>query len=398
MSRPAIELDGVGKRYIKYEDQPTLIGSLLRVGRRTRRSHLWALRDVDLSISRGESVGVLGRNGAGKSTMLQMLAGVTAPTLGVVRVRGRISPLISVGVGFHPELTGRENVFVNGTVLGMDRTTIERRFDDIVAFAELERFIDTPVKFYSSGMFVRLGFSVAVAADPDVLLVDEILAVGDFAFQLRCFERMSEIRRNGTTLVVVTHSVNAVRGFCERTIVLDRGGKVFDGPTFDGISRYYDLLGQRQEEGDDMSTRGAVPIVPGRLVIESFDVLGPDGRSTSHLRSHEPAVFRLGVRALTDVDEPFIGFTLTTEAGANAYSDTNLDHPFPSLRAGERASFEVRVDMAVGGGSYLAYAGVRSGKGDDMVVLARAVPAQLFVSGRGLASGAADLQANFVAQ
>ena len=214
---PAVRLSGVSKRYVKFDDVPLLV-TRLRFRAKNKRTHLWALRDVDLEVGPGETVGVIGRNGFGKSTMLRILAGVTAPTTGVVSVAGRVAPLISVGVGFHPELTGRENVYVNGTILGMSRKDIDRRFDDIVEFSEVGDFIDTPVKFYSSGMFVRLGFSVAVASSPDVLLLDEVLAVGDFAFQQKCFERIGEIQKQGTIVLMVSHNIDAVRRLCSRVL------------------------------------------------------------------------------------------------------------------------------------------------------------------------------------
>ena len=172
MTDPIIRLAGVGKRYLKYEDEPMLLTRALRLRHRTRRSQLWAVRDVSFELHPGDSVGVIGRNGSGKSTLLQMLAGVTSPTEGTITVGGRVAPLVSVGVGFHPELTGRENVYVNGTILGLSRAEIDARFDAMVEFSGIEAFIDTPVKFYSSGMYVRLGFAVAVEAIPDVLLVD----------------------------------------------------------------------------------------------------------------------------------------------------------------------------------------------------------------------------------
>jgi ABC-type polysaccharide/polyol phosphate transport system ATPase subunit len=387
VTEPVLSLRGVGKRYTKYDDQPTLLGAL-RLRRGTRRSHLWAVRGVDLDVEPGESVGVLGRNGAGKSTMLQMLAGVTAPTEGVVSVRGRVAPLISVGVGFHPELTGRENVYVNGTVLGMSRATIDRKFDAIVQFAELEDFIDTPVKFYSSGMFVRLGFAVAVEADPDILLVDEILAVGDFAFQLRCFERMEEIRRGGTTLVVVSHNLNAVRGFCDRTVLLHRGEKAFDGPTFEGIGRYYSLLGQSPVDDDRDGE-------PEALVIEGFELHDATGRPTTHVHGGDECVFRLHVRAVEDVAAPFAGITIASENGVAVYTDTNRGDPWPDLRAGERVTFDVaiRADLATGG--FSASSSMHRAVGKDSVRLARAEPLQFFVTGRGLVSGLADLGGKF---
>src|SRR5690606_37347034 len=204
---PAIELAGVGKRYRLAER--SLVQALRPSRRRTVRQ-LWAVQGLDLQVEPGETVGLLGHNGAGKSTLLRMMAGVSEPTEGRVTVRGRVAPLISVGVGFHQELTGRENVYVNGMLLGLTRAEVEARFDEIVDFAELRDRIDTPVKFYSSGMFMRLGFSVAVHVDPDVLLVDEVLAVGDVAFQLKCFDRMRELSARGTTTVLVSHSMHAL--------------------------------------------------------------------------------------------------------------------------------------------------------------------------------------------
>src|SRR5436309_9699332 len=187
-----------------------LLRSLLPFAR-PERSELWALRDVDLTLGQGDVLGVIGRNGAGKTTLLRLLAGVTRPTTGEVEIRGRVAPLISVGVGFHPEMSGRENVYVNGMLLGLTRREVDARLEEIVAFAELEDFIDTPVKFYSSGMFMRLGFSVAVHSDPNILVVDEVLAVGDMAFQAKCLERMRSLQQKGTSIVVVSHSMGTIR-------------------------------------------------------------------------------------------------------------------------------------------------------------------------------------------
>src|SRR3954467_8380847 len=186
MTLPAIEMRGVGKRYWKIQER-SLLRSLVPFGPENR-SEFWALRDADLTVAPGETLGIIGRNGAGKSTMLRLLAGVTRPTTGTIVTRGRVAPLLSVGVGFHQEMTGRENIYVNAMLLGFDRARIDRVFDDVVDFADLGEFIDTPVKFYSTGMYMRLGFSVAMNVEPDVLLVDEVLAVGDIGFRLRSFD------------------------------------------------------------------------------------------------------------------------------------------------------------------------------------------------------------------
>src|SRR5262249_22137041 len=191
----------------------------------------WALRGVSFSVADGEVVGVVGRNGAGKSTLLKLLSRITAPTEGRIRLRGRVASLLEVGTGFHPELTGRENVFLNGAILGMTRAEITRKFDEIVAFAEVERFLDTPVKRYSSGMYVRLAFAVAAHLDPEILLVDEVLAVGDAAFQRKCLGRMSDVARGGRTVLFVSHNLGAVRSLCSRSLYLRSGSLAMDGPT-----------------------------------------------------------------------------------------------------------------------------------------------------------------------
>ncbi|MFQ6019211.1 MAG: ABC transporter ATP-binding protein [Dehalococcoidia bacterium] len=202
----------------------------------------YALHDVSFSIVRGETVGIIGRNGSGKSTTLKLIAGVTAPSAGQVHVYGRVSPLIELGAGFHPDLTGRENVFLNACILGMAGKEVESRFDEIVSFAELWEFIDTPVKRYSSGMYMRLGFSVAVHSHPDILLVDEVLAVGDADFQEKCLAKMHEFQANGITIVVVGHALDTVQKFCQRVILLDGGRIVTDGDPDAVVACYKEML------------------------------------------------------------------------------------------------------------------------------------------------------------
>lgn len=202
----------------------------------------YALRDVTFSIGRGETLGIIGRNGSGKSTILKLIAGVTAPSEGEVRVAGRVSPLIELGAGFHPDLTGRENVDMNASILGMSGKEIRERFDDIVRFAELWDFIDTPVKRYSSGMYMRLGFSVAVHSNPDILLVDEVLSVGDAAFQEKCLDKMNEFQERGTTIVLVSHGMDLMRRFCQRVLLLEGGRLVGEGGPEEMIERYLEMV------------------------------------------------------------------------------------------------------------------------------------------------------------
>ena len=200
----------------------------------------WALRDVSFEVAEGEVVGIIGRNGAGKSTLLKILSRITEPTNGRVTLGGRVASLLEVGTGFHPELTGRENIYLNGAILGMSRQEIARKFDEIVAFAEVERFLDTPVKHYSSGMYVRLAFAVAAHLEPDVLIVDEVLAVGDAEFQKKCLGKMRDVSRGGRTVLFVSHNMAAVQSLCNRAIWLDRGAVKFDGAVADSVSRYLD--------------------------------------------------------------------------------------------------------------------------------------------------------------
>src|SRR5581483_6818408 len=202
----------------------------------------WALKDTSFKIKKGETVGIIGNNGSGKSTILKLIAGVMYPTKGKVVVNGRINPLIELGAGFHPELTGRENIYLNGTILGLTIPQIDERFDEIVSFAELGDFIDSPLKHYSSGMYMRLGFSVAIFTEPKILLVDEILAVGDREFQKKCFKKMDEFKKNNITIVIVTHEMESVRKFCDRVILLSDGIIKDDGRADKLLSEYLKLI------------------------------------------------------------------------------------------------------------------------------------------------------------
>ena len=209
----------------------------------------WALHDVSFNVNQGDVIGLIGRNGAGKSTMLKILSRITTPTAGTVTVRGRMASLLEVGTGFHPELTGRENIFLNGAILGMRRAEILARFDEIVEFAEIEKFLDTPVKHYSSGMYVRLAFAVAAHLDPEILVVDEVLAVGDLSFQKKCLGKMSEVSRGGRTVLFVSHNMAAIENLCSRGVVLNQGKLAFDGGSKDAIQFYLNSLSAKHGSG-----------------------------------------------------------------------------------------------------------------------------------------------------
>ncbi|HEX4608660.1 MAG TPA: ABC transporter ATP-binding protein [Urbifossiella sp.] len=261
----AIRVEGLGKRYrlVRGEQygryrtlRESLVASLTAPFRRGSESaveEFWALTDVSFEIQPGEVVGVVGRNGAGKSTLLKVLSRIAKPTTGRAEINGRVGSLLEVGTGFHPELTGRENVFLNGSILGMGRLEIARKFDEIVAFAEVEKFLDMPVKRYSSGMYVRLAFAVAAHLEPEVLMVDEVLAVGDAVFQRRCIDRMTELARSGRALVFVSHQLDIVKRFCRRGILLDHGRVVQIGPIEGILDRYRE--GYLRTGGDDLATK-----------------------------------------------------------------------------------------------------------------------------------------------
>ncbi len=252
----AISVQGLSKQYRlgahgpEYGRLTEAIANALRRRRRARgrAEHFWALRDVDLDVREGEVVGIVGRNGAGKTTLLKVLSRVTEPTAGTVDLWGRVSALLEVGTGFHPELTGRENIALNGAILGMSRAEVARKFDEIVEFAEVERFIDTPVKRYSSGMYVRLAFSVAASLEPEVLIIDEVLAVGDARFQKKCLGRMTEVARDGRTVLFVSHNTGAVAELCTRAVLLDGGRKVTEGAVGDVLLEYAKLAGPEEHE------------------------------------------------------------------------------------------------------------------------------------------------------
>ena len=244
MTNFAIQAENVGKRYFLGESSGRnyvgqAIKSLMPSAPVGNFQEFWAMRGANFTINRGEAVGIIGRNGAGKSTLLKMLSRVAAPTEGRIRIRGRVGTLLEVGTGFHPELTGRDNIFLSGTILGMSYREVARKFDEIVAFSEVEKFIDTPVKRYSSGMYVRLAFAVASFLEPEILIVDEVLAVGDAAFQRKSLGRLNEVsEKDGRTVLFVSHNLSAIRTFCKRVLVLEKGRLVFDGPVQEGLEAY----------------------------------------------------------------------------------------------------------------------------------------------------------------
>jgi lipopolysaccharide transport system ATP-binding protein len=320
-SEIAVSAEALGKRYrlgrrekyrtLRDEIMATITGGFAR--RRAARNggpEEWidALREVSFDVRAGEVVGIMGRNGAGKSTLLKVLARITEPTSGRAEIRGRMSSLLEVGTGFHPELTGRENIFLNAAILGMRRAEIVRRFDEIVAFAEVERFIDTPVKHYSSGMYLRLAFAVAAHLEPDILVVDEVLAVGDASFQRKCLNKMQDVGRDGRTVLFVSHNMSAITRLCERTILLDAGQVIADGPSYEVVSSYLNsgIGTTAAREWLDLKTAPGNEIVRLRAVR----VLDADGKIAEAVDISRPVRVEMDYEVLTGgaVLSPNLGF------------------------------------------------------------------------------------------
>lgn len=251
---------------------------------------IWALKDVSFDVEEGEVLGIIGKNGSGKSTLLKILSRITEPTSGSVDIHGRVSSLLEVGTGFHPELTGRENIFLNGAVLGMRKQEIERKFDEIVAFSEIEKFIDTPVKRYSSGMYVRLAFAVAAHLEPEILLVDEVLAVGDIAFQKKCLGKMGEVARGGRTIVFISHNMIAIRSLCSRAIWLDNGQIVKRGLTDEVVGEYEEQQLRHFDESASIVERNPEDVKDKSFYINRVEVLSSDGEHTNLFQYNDKMV------------------------------------------------------------------------------------------------------------
>ena len=323
MSELAVRVDHLSKRYRigereRYRALRDVLADAVKAPlRMATRSHkdnsIWALRDVSIDIAPGEVVGIIGHNGAGKSTLLKILSRITEPTEGRAEVRGRVGSLLEVGTGFHPELTGRENIYLNGAILGMKRAEIARRFDEMVAFAEVERFIDTPVKRYSSGMYLRLAFAVAAHLEPEILLVDEVLAVGDAAFQKKCLGRMSDVAREGRTVLFVSHNLPSIEKLCQKVFVIDGGQLVMQGDPVTCIAAY---LGARTEPKPAVDLTG-VPRLDPRLtpVFTSLDLLDLEGNPVSAVGCGEPLEFNLAYSAPDEITNPSFGLIISNGMG-----------------------------------------------------------------------------------
>jgi len=352
--RPAIAVAGVSKLYRRYARgaHGTLKSALLG-GRGPRREDggVVALDDVSFAVAPGETLGVVGANGSGKSTLLKLLAGIVRPTRGSVSVAGRLAALLELGAGFHPEISGRENVEITGLLLGLSKKEIAARFDAIVAFAGIEAFLDAPVKTYSSGMAVRLGFAIAAHSDPDVLLVDEVLAVGDEAFAHRALEKFAEFERAGKTLVFVSHDLALVAERCRRALWLEGGRLSADGPSGEVVARYRERVAADEGERRAREAGAGGRVGSGVATLESVRLLDGAGRPAGLLRSGQPAMLEIRARAPEPLSDFVFGVSIATVSGATVFgTNTALEGYRPELFSGEaRVLLEIpSLDLAPG--------------------------------------------------
>lgn len=288
---------------------------LLKIGEsdhgNRKDGQLWALRDINLEVKEGEILGVIGRNGAGKSTLLKILSRITAPTSGSIKVKGRIGSLLEVGTGFHPELTGRENIYLNGTILGMNRNEVAKKLDEIIEFAEMGKFIDTPVKRYSSGMTVRLAFSVAAHLEPEILVIDEVLAVGDVSFQKKCLGKMGQVANQGRTVLFVSHNMETVRSLCEKGIYLDAGAISYEGVIDDCVEQY--MLKNTNTQSESVINFGTDELID--YCVREIEVCDPDGRSNDLIKTWDDVIFKIKFYSPIETKAGAVTFQISTLNG-----------------------------------------------------------------------------------
>jgi ABC-2 type transport system ATP-binding protein len=346
----AIEVDGVSKVFKLFREKPTSLKARL-ISSRSRAEDFWALRDVSFDVRQGESLGLIGHNGSGKTTLLKVIAGILRPTTGIVRSRGRLAALLELGAGFHPELTGRENVYLNASFLGLSKRDTDRVYDAIVGFAELERFMDNQVKFYSSGMLVRLGFAVAVHVDPDVLLVDEVLAVGDEAFQAKCLGRIRAFQREGRTIVLVTHALDTVRQVCDRAVMLDHGELYARGAPLDVVRELRYVLLRKDP--------GFVPEEGSKEVeLAGVELVRDDGTTERPVRVGEDLTIQIDAKANHPVTDLIASFQVLDSAN---YPVVDGREPIGRIEAKKRIRFVLR-GLPLVPGRYFVTVGLEAGE------------------------------------
>lgn len=380
MAEVAIALQGVSKCFHCYDRPIDRLQELLFP--KIRRSRpFWALQPLDLAVPKGQTLGVIGQNGSGKSTLLQLVAGTLTPTTGNVRVAGRISALLELGSGFNPEFTGRQNVFFNGRLLGLTAAEITAKFDDIAAFADIGAFIEQPVKTYSSGMFVRLAFAVAVNVDPEILIVDEALAVGDVLFQRKCFRKIEELSERGVTILFVSHDLNSVLNLCDRAIVLHGGRKIEDGKPHPVTLAYSTLMTAQEAAARNVALQHQVAQTNGNAVSESrvgiggaelqtVELLNAAGQPVQTVQTGETLRVRSQIVFHSAIARPIAGFKLKTLNGIAVVGQSTYESPspLPPVAAGTRLTVEFDWPCYLAPGNYTLTAGASEATADGRIL------------------------------
>lgn len=318
----AINFNHVSKKFKKGR-KFYLKQALLDLFKSSHEEDFWALKDVSFKIRKGESVGIVGANGSGKSTILKLIAGVLTPTKGQVEVKGRVGSLIELSAGFHPELSGRDNIYLNGTILGLSKAEIDKKFDEIVDFAELENFIDTPIKHYSSGMHVRLGFSIAVSVNPEILLIDEVFSVGDVSFQQKSLNVMKDFRKRGVTIILVSHSLQIIQEFCDRALLIRDGQVCYGGKPQTVVYKYLKYLADKEESISRNPNKS-----PGKIVeIIKIEILDKNGKINRAFKTGETLIIRIKFKAIKDVNKPVFGIAI--------YKDNDIHISGPNTKTSQ---------------------------------------------------------------
>lgn len=370
MSESVIQFDNISKRFLIRRESPRsfqeLALNLLRLKGNGPREEFWALRDVSFEVQPGEMLGIIGPNGAGKSTILKLISRVIEPTTGQIVTRGRISALLELGVGFHPDLTGRENVFLNGSILGLSRKEIKQRFDSIVDFAGIGSFIDAPVRLYSSGMYVRLGFSIAIHAEPEVLLIDEVLAVGDHSFQNKCLDSIRELRRQGVTVLLVSHELEKIRGMCDRALWIEHGQVQAIGDVERVIHAYLDGIVAKGVSGfvpadtvDEAHRWGS-----GEVELERVELLNATAKPQRAFATGEEMIVRLHYRAHQRIEQPQFGLAIHHESGAHVSGPNSVfsDYEVESIEGCGYMDYHI-LSLPLLPGRYLITAAIHDHEG-----------------------------------
>lgn len=399
-----VVVENVSKTFTLRRDN-SLKERIVTLGRRGRahREEFVALDDVSLTIKAGTTVGLIGTNGSGKSTLLKVIGGIVDPSGGAVRRRGRLAALLELGAGFHPDLSGRDNVYLNASILGLSRAETEAQFDNIVAFSEIGDFIDTQVKFYSSGMYVRLAFAVAVHTDPDLLLVDEVLAVGDEAFQRKCMDKIRQFQREGRTIVLVSHSAAQVMDICDEGVVLDHGHVAFAGSAVDAIAVHREILEGRRKEvvaheqerlAEVHAEEEVPPAGPPQPAIVSLEVLDSEGVVTDHVSHTDGLVIQIAVEHPVPQERWNSGVSIDTSQGHQIFSTgtRRMETFHGPTDAGVTTIRYTIPDLSLGGGQYFVNAEILNADGDQWD--ARWLGASFFVPMERRQSGSAFAHAD----